>query len=268
MSAQMLRAARPVDPPAAADAPPMDAIRLERLVKAFDARPILRGLSYTLPAGRTLVIFGPNGAGKTTLLRTLATLARPTSGSALVAGLDVIADAHEVRRLVGYVGHQPHPYEELTARENLLFFARMYGLRDGAERAASLLERVGLRARANDRVRAFSRGQAQRLALARGIIHDPAVLLLDEPDTGLDQEALALLERLVAERRERALATVLTTHNLERGLRLADDALTLVRGRIAYAGAAATLDVAAVERLYAGKPLAEQATRQAAGGAA
>ena len=131
---------------------------------------------------------------------------------------------------------------------------------------------MGLRARANDRVRAFSRGQAQRLALARGIIHDPAVLLLDEPDTGLDQEALALLERLVAERRERALATVLTTHNLERGLRLADDALTLVRGRIAYAGAAAALDVAAVERLYAGQPLAEQATRQArtqaAGGAA
>jgi ABC-type multidrug transport system ATPase subunit len=165
----------------------------------------------------------------------------------------VVADAHEARRIIGYVGHQPHAYEELTARENLLFFARMYGLRDSAARAAALLERVGLGARANDRVRAFSRGQAQRLALARGIIHEPAVLLLDEPDTGLDQEALALLERLITERRERGQATVLTTHNLERGLRLADDALTLVRGRIAYAGAAAALDVAAVERLYAGE---------------
>ena len=240
------------------------AIALERLVKSFDARPVLRGLTYALPAGRTLVIFGPNGAGKTTLLRTLATLARPSAGRALVAGLDVVADAGEVRRLVGYVGHQPHAYEELTARENLLFFARMYGLRDGAERATKLLERVGLRARANDRVRAFSRGQAQRLALARGILHDPAVLLLDEPDTGLDQEALALLERLVAERRERGLATVLTTHHLERGLRLADDALTLVRGRIVYAGGATALDIAAIERLYAGQPLASPATGGAA----
>ena len=241
-----------------------ESIRLVGLVKSFEVRPILRGLTYALPAGRTLVIFGPNGAGKTTLLRTLATLARPSAGSAFVAGYDVIDDAHEVRRHVGYVGHQPHAYEELTARENLLFFARMYGLRDGAERAERLLERVGLRARANDRVRAFSRGQAQRLALARGVIHEPSVLLLDEPDTGLDQEALALLERLIAERRERNLATILTTHNLERGLRLADDALTLVRGRIAFAGAASALDVATVERLYAGQALTERATGGAA----
>jgi len=262
MSAQMLQPAAQAATPIAA--PPADAIRLERLVKSFDARPVLRGLTYALPAGRTLVIFGPNGAGKTTLLRTLATLARPTSGSALVAGFDVSDEAHEARRRVGYVGHQPHAYEELTARENLLFFARMYGLRDGAERASALLERVGLGRRANDRVRAFSRGQAQRLALARGVIHDPAVLLLDEPDTGLDQEALALLERMVAERRERGQSTVLTTHHLERGLRLADEALTLVRGRIAYAGAASSLDVAAVERLYAGQRLADQMSGGAA----
>ena len=259
MSAQTL-------PPAArlsmqnTSAPQVDAIHLERLVKSFDARPILRGLSYTLPAGRTLVVFGPNGAGKTTLLRTLATLARPTAGLALIAGLDVVEDAHAARRIVGYVGHQPHLYEELTARENLLFFARMYGLRDGASRADALLERVGLRARANDRVRAFSRGQAQRLALARGIIHEPAVLLLDEPDTGLDQQALTLLERLIGERRERSLATILTTHNLERGLRVSDDTLTLVRGRIAYAGASAALDAAAVERLYVGQPLGSAAS--------
>ena len=261
MSAQMLQ---PTVATLPAATPQVNAIQLDRLIKAFDARPILRGLTYALPAGRTLVIFGPNGAGKTTLLRTLATLARPTGGSAFVAGFDVIADAHEVRQRVGYVGHQPHAYEELTARENLLFFARMYGLRDGATRASALLEQVGLRARANDRVRAFSRGQAQRLALARGVIHDPSVLLLDEPDTGLDQEALALLERMVAERRERGLTTVLTTHNLERGLRLADEALTLVRGRIAYTGAASALDVAAVERLYAGQPVAEQTNGGAA----
>lgn len=262
MSAEMLQPAARAESSVATPQP--DAIQLERLVKAFDVRPVLRGLTYALPAGRTLVIFGPNGAGKTTLLRTLATLARPTSGSAFIAGFDVSDEAHEVRRRLGYVGHQPHAYEELTARENLLFFARMYGLRDGVARASALLERVGLGHRANDRVRAFSRGQAQRLALARGIIHDPAVLLLDEPDTGLDQEALALLERLIAERRERGLTTVLTTHQLERGLRLADDALTLARGRIAYAGAASSLDVATIERLYAGQRLAERVNGGAA----
>lgn len=255
MNAQTL----PIDATRAAStpttAPLAEGMRLAGLVKAFDARPVLRGLTYTLPAGRTLVIFGPNGAGKTTLLRTLATLARPTAGRAWVAGCDVTEEASEARRRVGYVGHQPHIYEDLTARENLLFFARMYGLRDGAARADALLARVGLSRRANDRVRAFSRGQAQRLALARGVIHDPAALLLDEPDTGLDQEALALLERLVAERRERGQTTILTTHHLERGLRLGDEALTLVRGRIAYAGAASALDVAAVERLYAGLPI-------------
>lgn len=241
-----------------------DAIRVVRLVKAFDARPVLRGLTFALPAGRTLAIFGPNGAGKTTLLRTLATLARPTSGEVWVAGFEAGVDAHYIRRCVGYVGHQPHAYDELTARENLIFFARLYGLRDGAERAAALLERVGLSARANDRVRAFSRGQAQRLALARGIIHDPAVLLLDEPDTGLDQEALGVLERIITERRERGQTTALTTHQLERGLRLADDALTLTRGRIAYHGPAAALDVAAIERLYAGEAWVGRATGGAA----
>ena len=255
MNAQTLptNTAHPTTTPAVA--PLAEGMRLERLVKAFDARPVLRGLTYALPAGRTLVIFGPNGAGKTTLLRTLATLARPTAGRAWVAGCDVAEEASAARRRVGYVGHQPHVYEDLTARENLLFFARMYGLRDGAARADALLALMGLSRRANDRVRAFSRGQAQRLALARGVIHDPAALLLDEPDTGLDQEALALLERLVAERHERGQTTILTTHHLERGLRLGDEALTLVRGRIAYAGAASALDVAAVERLYAGQPL-------------
>ncbi len=261
MNTQTLRSSAQSTPRGSA---PSEGIRVERLVKSFDARPVLRGLTFTLEAGRTLTIFGPNGAGKTTLLRTLATLARPTSGRAWVAGFEVADEAHEARLRVGYVGHQPHAYDELTARENLLFFARMYGLRDGAKRAAELLERVGLSGRANERVRAFSRGQAQRLALARGILHDPTVLLLDEPDTGLDQEALALLERMIAERRERGLTTALTTHNLERGLRVADDALTLVRGRVAYAGAATALDIAAVERLYAGEPWGAQATGGAA----
>ena len=215
MTAEM---ARPTDLVATQGRAAPDAIRVERLVKAFDAKLALRAMSFSVPAGATLAIFGPNGAGKTTLLRTLATLARPTSGRVEVAGYDAVREAHEVRLRAGYVGHQPHIYEELTARENLLFFARMYGLRDGAARVETLLALVGLAARAGERARTFSRGQAQRLALARGLIHDPQILLLDEPDTGLDEDALALLERIIAERRACGQTTALTTHNLERGL--------------------------------------------------
>jgi heme ABC exporter ATP-binding subunit CcmA len=225
-------------------------IRVERLVKAFDSRPALRAINFAVAPGATLAIFGPNGAGKSTLLRLLATLTRPTAGVAWVCGYDVAREGHEARLRTGYAGHQPHNYDDLTARENLLFFARMYGLRDGAARAEALLERVGLRAKASERARTFSRGQAQRLALARALIHDPEILLLDEPDTGLDEDALDLLERLIAERRARGQTTALTTHHLERGLRLASVALTLVAGRVAYAGAADALSADAVRAQY------------------
>ncbi|HEU0028956.1 MAG TPA: heme ABC exporter ATP-binding protein CcmA [Ktedonobacterales bacterium] len=247
MSAQVIRAAEAVAPEARAKPA---AIRVERLVKAFDARPALRGITFSVTPGATLTIFGPNGAGKTTLLRALATLARPTAGTIEVGGFDVVREAHEVRLRTGYVGHQPYIYEDLTARENLLFFARMYGLRDGAARADALLARMELTAKASERVRTLSRGQAQRLALARGLIHDPETLLLDEPDTGLDEVALALLERLIEERRARGQTTALTTHNLERGLRLASEALTLVGGRAAYSGPADGLSAEAVLALY------------------
>jgi heme exporter protein A len=250
MSAGAIHAADAVSALETREAPA--AIRVERLVKSFDARPALRGLSFRVQPGAMLTIFGPNGAGKTTLLRILATLARPTSGSVEVAGFDAVREAQEVRQRVGYVGHQPHLYEELTARENLLFVARMYGLRDGATRADALLERVGLRAKAGERVRTFSRGQAQRLALARAALHEPELLLLDEPDTGLDEEALALLEGLLAERRARGQTTALTTHHLERGLRWASDALTLVSGRVTFSGPAAGLSVEMVRARYRG----------------
>jgi heme exporter protein A len=232
----------------AAQTPP--AICVERLVKSFDARPALRAISFSVKVGATLTIFGPNGAGKSTLLRVLATLTRPSAGAAAVCGYDVAREGHEARQRIGYAGHQPQIYDDLTARENLLFFARMYGLPDGPTRAERLLEVVGLRVKANERTRSFSRGQAQRLALARAIIHDPELLLLDEPDTGLDEDALDLLDQLVIERNARGQTTALTTHNLERGLRLASVALTLVGGRVAYAGPAADLSVAELRAQY------------------
>ncbi len=227
------------------------AVEAVALGKLFDVRPVLRGVSFTLPAGGTLALLGPNGAGKTTLLRILATLAKPSSGQAFVAGLDVQHDADLVRHVIGYVGHQAHVYDDLTVEENLHFFARMYGLRDGKARAAQLLDRVGLRAKARDRVRILSRGQLQRLALARGILHAPEVLLLDEPDTGLDEDATALLTELIAERALAGQTTIFTTHQIERGLRMSDETLTLVGGRVVYAGPSTALDVEAVRAQYA-----------------
>jgi heme ABC exporter ATP-binding subunit CcmA len=246
----------PTLPPAsAADAQPAPApspaaVAVAALEKRFDVRPVLRGVTFVLPVGGTMALLGPNGAGKTTLLRVLATLAKPSGGTASVAAYDVERDADQVRRVVGYVGHSPHVYDDLTARENLLFFARMYGLRDGPERAARLLERVGLSRRANDFVRTLSRGQTQRLALARGILHDPPVLLLDEPDAGLDDEAAALLCSLLSERADAGLTTLFTTHHLERGLRLSERTLVLVGGRVAYSNESAALDAADVRSLY------------------
>jgi heme exporter protein A len=229
------------------------AVAAEGVGKTYELRPVLRSVTFTQPAGSCMALLGPNGAGKTTLLRILATVTKPSTGRAAVAGYDVVRDAGEVRRVVGFVGHQPLLYDELTARENLLFFARMYGLRDDATRAEQLLVRMGLRHKANERARTLSRGQVQRLALARGILHEPQVLLLDEPDTGLDADGLALLEQILAERAAGGRTTLVTTHQVERGLGWGDAALVLVNGRMVYAGPAQGLGTAELRELYAGR---------------
>lgn len=232
---------------------PSLAVEVTGLVKTYELRPVLRNVSFALQAGKTLALLGPNGAGKTTLLRILATLAKPSAGRVMVMGQDSVRDAAALRHVIGYVGHQPHVYDDLTARENLLFFARMYGLRGGPKRADALLERVGLRPKANERVCTLSRGQTQRLAIARGILHEPRLLLLDEPDTGLDEEASALLDALIAEREERGGTTLLTTHNIAHGLERAEGALVLVGGRVAYSGPSREVTPSDVRELYAAR---------------
>jgi heme exporter protein A len=207
--------------------------------KTFEFKPVLRGVSLSVPAGATVALLGPNGAGKTTLLRILATLARPNAGEITIDGLDLRRDAQDIRRRIGYLGHQPMLYEELTAEENLDFFARMYGVQSRQARVGVLLERVGLRAKAKDRVRDLSRGQAQRLALARALLHEPSLLLLDEPDSGLDEQGVALLEEILRERSAAGQTTIFTTHDLAWGLCVADKAVALVAGRVAYDGTAA-----------------------------
>lgn len=247
MSAQLV-SQTPLDTRQPLEAP--HAVAASGLGKLFDVRPILRGVSFIVPAGATVALLGPNGAGKTTLLRVLATLVKPSAGHVEIEGRDVVVEARDVRHVIGYVGHQPHLYDELSAQENLIFFARMHSLRDGAERSAQLLERVGLSAKARELVRTLSRGQTQRLALARGIIHEPSVLLLDEPDTGLDDDANALLTELIHERGASGLTTIFTTHRLARGLTLSDSTLVLVGGRLAHAGASRDLSVDAIRAWY------------------
>lgn len=195
---------------------------------------MLRGVNLALAGGERLALLGANGAGKTTLLRILAGLTRAGAGTVRVEGLDLARDGQQVRRMVGFVAHSPYVYEELTALENLLFFAKMYAVRNAQERARGLLQRVGLERRMHERAHTLSRGQGQRLALARALLHEPRLLLLDEPDTGLDQEGNALLTDLLVEHSERGGATIFTTHALERSLQSGDRVALLYNGRIAF----------------------------------
>ena len=221
-----------------------DAIALEGLERRFGDRPALRGVSVRVGEGQTLAVFGANGAGKTTLLRVLATLLRPHGGSVSVLGASLPGEAWKVRGRVGFVGHEPLLYADLTARENLLFHARLHGV--DASRAERLLREVGIDGRAGDPVRELSRGMVQRLAAARAVLHDPAVLLLDEPRAGLDPAAAEHLEPLIG--RASGRTRVLVTHDVDRGLREADVVLGLRAGTVELSGATAT--AADVRRLY------------------
>ncbi|MEO6891966.1 MAG: heme ABC exporter ATP-binding protein CcmA [Ktedonobacteraceae bacterium] len=225
-------------------------LEVRGLKKSFGLKPVLRGLDLALAEGQRMAVLGANGAGKTTLLRILALLTAPGTGSVSIGGLDIARDAQQARRLVGFVAHQPYIYDELTALENLIFFACMYTVPHPQERARALLSTVGLERRARDRAGAFSRGQMQRLSLARALLHSPRLLLLDEPETGLDEEGCRLLETLLAEHTRQGGATLFTTHQLERTLALADQVVMLDGGRVAYQRETTTLDLNSVRQAY------------------
>jgi heme exporter protein A len=218
------RAAAATEPGAAGTAP---AIELDGLRRAFGERVALADVTLTLDAGRTLVVFGPNGAGKSTLLRILATLLRPHGGIARVFGHALPAEGWAVRGQVGFLGHDPLLYRELTVRENLRFHARLHGV--GEERIDELLEATALADRADDPVRALSRGLAQRAAVCRALLHDPPLLLLDEPRANLDPRSIELVEPLIG--RASGRTRVLTSHDPRGGLAEADVALGLRDGR-------------------------------------
>jgi heme exporter protein A len=221
----------------------------------FGAVEVLHGLSFEAAAGDRLAIFGPNGAGKTTLLKVLAGILRPSGGELRIAGLDPLRDAANVRRRLGVLSHQTYLYGELTALENLRFYGRLYSVPSLDDRVGSLLEQVGLYGRRFDRVDSFSRGMQQRLAIARTILHQPQVLLLDEPDTGLDLSAYHLLESVLIGSEQRR-TVLMATHNLEQARRLCRRALVVVSGRLVGEMPVADLDSDRLSAFYQARTLA------------
>jgi heme ABC exporter ATP-binding subunit CcmA len=232
----------------AADRAP--AIEVRKLTKAFGHQVALRGVDLSVAEGEFLTLFGPNGAGKTTLIRIAASLARPTAGTIRVRGEDLSKKATVLRRHIGLISHNPLLYGDLTPDENLHFFARMYDLADAPVRIDAVLEQVGLAARRRDPVRTFSRGMVQRLTIARAILHDPAIMLLDEPYTGLDLQAADMLRMVLQELAASNRTVILTTHNLEQGLEMCDRAAILNRGKVAWEGLRAGLDLADMREIY------------------
>ncbi|MFW6182284.1 MAG: heme ABC exporter ATP-binding protein CcmA [Chloroflexota bacterium] len=208
-------------------------IQVDSLVKNFGLLPVLRGVHLQVKAGEFVALVGANGAGKTTLLRIVATLLKATSGRVSIGGWPLPEHADKVRRHIGLVSHHALLYGDLTAEENLSFYARLYGMDNSQERVTRALQTVGLAARQRDAVRTFSRGMTQRLTIARATLHEPDVLLLDEPYTGLDQEASGFLDDLLRQESARGRTILMITHDLVHGLNLCDRIAILSRGKIA-----------------------------------
>ena len=226
------------------------AIKVQGLRKDFGDRPVLWDLDLTVGWGEFLVIFGANGVGKTTLLKVLSTQARPDDGRVWVGGVERVRDAVAIRRMLGVVAHQSFLYPEMTCQENLLFYARMYGMKKFDSRVEDVLRLVGLEGRRHQKVRTLSHGMQKRLSIARAILHDPAILLMDEPEAGLDQEALEILGGLLEKWTVGGRTVVMTTHNLEQGLSWGDRVAILAGGGIAFEESRRALDISHFKGTY------------------
>jgi heme exporter protein A len=212
------------------------ALEVVGVTRRFGHVRALRGVDFGLAVGESLAVFGPNGAGKTTLLRVVAGLLKPDSGEVRFGGERLVRGNAAHRRRVGLISHHSLLYDGLTAAENLVFYARLYGVADPRAAALRALADVGLEGRAADQVGTFSRGMVQRLAIARALLHDPEVMLLDEPFSGLDQRAAAALRDLLGRLRAERRTMVLVTHNIDEGLELATHVAIQVAGRFASLG--------------------------------
>ncbi len=225
-------------------------IEIRKLVKAFGNRVVLRGVDLTINEGDFVTLLGANGAGKTTLMHIVASLSKQTAGDVFINGYRLADSASQLRRFIGLVSHKTLLYDDLTAEQNLRFYARMYDVPEASNRIETVLNQVGLWGRQHDPVRTYSRGMQQRLAIARAILHNPPVLLLDEPDTGLDQHASDMLGSLLSAVGASQRTILMTTHNLERGLSLGNRLVILAKGKIAYDTPRQTVGVAEVRQQY------------------
>ena len=233
------------------------AVELRGVSKDYGTTHALRSVGLALEWGRVLALFGHNGAGKSTLLRILATLAKPSSGDVRVAGFDARSQAGAVRASVGYAGHHDLLYDDLTPAENLLFYARLYGVPDPGERAEQVLADVAAGGWARRRVRTLSNGMRKRVAIARAILHQPPVLLLDEPDAGLDIEAQQLVDSVIRAVAKAGGSVVLASHDPRRGLAVADDYAVLRAGRLAARGESASATPDEIAAALSSPPLGE-----------
>ena len=226
-----------------------NAIETKKLTKVFGDRKALDKVSIEVPEGAFLSIFGPNGAGKTTLVRTLATLSRATSGTALVAGFDAKEEPDKVREHIGLISHNPMLYPDLTAMENLMFTAQLYGVVNAEERVRELLRAVELDHRRFDVVHTFSRGMTQRLSIARALMNDPDVVFLDEPYAGLDPHAVEIFDGLIEQLRD-GRTFIMVSHDLQKGFDVCTHALVLARGRVVSYAPKEDIDFEQFRQLY------------------
>lgn len=226
------------------------AIEARGLTKLFGDHHALRGVDLRVSRGERLVIFGPNGAGKTTLLKILSTLAKPSAGSVWLDGIDIRNKPAQTRRHISLVSHQTFLYDDLTVYENLKFYGKMYDVPDLPQQIQTVISWVRLESRLHDRVSTLSRGLQQRASIARSVLHNPSILLLDEPEVGLDPHASTMLRDVLDDINSGNRTVMMTTHDLERGLELGDRVIILDRGKIVYQAHKHEVDTANFRRIY------------------
>ncbi len=226
------------------------AIEVRGLTKSFGNNLALGGIDLEVETGKTLAVFGPNGAGKTTLIKILASIMKPTAGDVSINGLSLKDNAEAIRSHIGIVSHQTFLYGNLSAYENLRFYSRMYDVPHYQKRIKQVAAMVGMESRLYDRVGTLSRGMQQRFSIARALLHNPDIVLLDEPETGLDQQAIAMLWELLKEDSGKKRSVIFTSHSLERGLKACDELIIINKGKIACCRPGNTLDLCGLEQLY------------------
>jgi heme exporter protein A len=207
-------------------------IEIKKLTKQADNKLILRAVDLSIKKGETVAILGPNGAGKSTLLKVLATLIKPTSGLIKVNGMDLKKNHIQIKKIMGYLPHSSLLYDHYTPLENIVFFGNIYGVKNVEQRAIELVKEVGLSFFLNEPVKNFSRGMIQRIAIARAIVHEPEILLLDEPHTGLDQGAIGILNNVILSMKAKGTTTLMVTHDFKQAAEICDRIIIVKNGKI------------------------------------